>query len=101
MSEPVGKRIVTPNMCAWPDEEHNTSHIEIELPGVEKDSIKLRMHEDSFFISGETEHVRYVGSYPLCCPIVPKKANATYKEGLLTIDVPYKTKFKSVNVEIT
>jgi HSP20 family molecular chaperone IbpA len=100
MSKSIEKRILTPNMCAWPDEDHNSSHIEIELPGVEKDSIKLRMHEDSFFISGEAEHVRYVGSYAVCCPIVPEKARATYKEGLLTIDVPYKTKFKSIDVQI-
>jgi HSP20 family molecular chaperone IbpA len=100
MSEQEQKRTITPNMCAWPDDEHNTSHIEIELPGVEKDAIKLRMHEDSFYISGETDKVRYIGSYALCCPIVPEEAKATYKEGLLTIDVPYKTKFESINVKI-
>jgi HSP20 family molecular chaperone IbpA len=100
MSEELEKRIITPNMCSWPDDEHNTSHIEIELPGVEKDTIKLRMHEDSFFISGETEQIRYIGSYSLCCPVIPERAEATYTQGLLTIDVPFKTKFESVNVEI-
>lgn len=100
MSKGLEKRIITPNMCAWPDEEHNTSHIEIELPGVDKESIKVRMHEDSFFISGETDEVRYIGSYALCCPVLPDQAKANYKEGLLTIDVPYKTKFESVDVEI-
>ncbi len=100
MSEELEKRIISPNMCSWLDDEHNTSHIEIELPGVEKDTIKLRMHEDSFFISGETEQIRYIGSYSLCCPVIPENAKATYKEGLLTFDVPFKTKFESVDVEI-
>ncbi|MBD3216351.1 MAG: Hsp20 family protein [Candidatus Lokiarchaeota archaeon] len=98
MSE--NKRIVSPKMCGWPDDEHGTYHIELELPGVEKDTIKLRMHEDSFFISGESEGIRYVGSYALCCPILPDEADAKYKEGLLTIDVPFKTHFESVNVPI-
>jgi HSP20 family molecular chaperone IbpA len=100
MTKELEKRIMAPNMCVWPDDEHNISHIEIKLPGVEKDSIRLRMHEDSFFISGETDEVRYIGSYALCCPVLPEKAKAMYKEGLLTVDVPYKTKFESIDVKI-
>lgn len=31
------KRVVSPNICAWADDEHNINHIEITLHGVEKD----------------------------------------------------------------
>ena len=31
------KRVVSPNICAWDDDEHNINHIEITLHGVEKD----------------------------------------------------------------
>ena len=53
--EEVEKLYVSPDVCMWPEDETNSYHIEITLPGVEKDTIKLKMHEDSFFIKGETE----------------------------------------------
>jgi HSP20 family molecular chaperone IbpA len=86
------KRILSPNVCAYPKEdEHEGYHIEIELPGVEKDTIRLKMHEDSFFIKGESEDVVFVGSYTICCPVKAENAKAKYKNGLLMIDVPFKS----------
>ncbi|MFX1489733.1 MAG: Hsp20/alpha crystallin family protein, partial [Promethearchaeota archaeon] len=74
---------------------------EIQLPGVEKDTIKLKMHDDSFFIKGETEDTIYIGSYSMCCPVKPEEAKATYKEGLLKIEVPFKeSEYHSVDVKI-
>ncbi len=84
------KRMVSPNICAWADDEHNKYHIEITLPGVEKNSIFLKMHGDSFFIKRETEELVYVGSYAICCPVKATEAKAKYKNGLLKIDVPFK-----------
>ncbi len=79
------KRMVSPNICEWADDKHNKYHIEITLPGVEKDSIFLKMYGDSFFIKGETEELVYVGSYAICCPVKATKAKAKYKNGLLKI----------------
>jgi HSP20 family molecular chaperone IbpA len=62
----------------------------VELPGVEKDTINLKMHEDSFFLKGETENMVYVGSYAICCPVKPEEAKANYKNGLLKVEVPFK-----------
>ncbi|TFF93780.1 MAG: Hsp20/alpha crystallin family protein, partial [Promethearchaeota archaeon] len=77
------KIFVSPDVCMFPKEdEHLTYHIEITLPGVEKDTLKLRMHEDSFFIKGESEDKVYIGSYAVCCEIDPEKAKAIYKNGL-------------------
>lgn len=57
------KFLTSPEVCAWADDEDNTYKIEIQLPGVEKDTIKLKMHDDSFFIKGETEETTYIGSF--------------------------------------
>ena len=102
MSEQEIEKIITsPNTCMWPDDAHENYHIEIELPGVDKESISLKMHEDSFFIKGETEDTVYIGSYAVCCEIEPNKAKAVYKNGLLKIDVPFKyDEFKSIDVKI-
>ncbi len=91
----------SPNVCMWPNDEHTQYHIEIELPGVEKDSIALKMHDDSFFIKGETDDIVYIGSYATCCEVDPEKAKAVYNNGLLKIDVPFKEpEFKSIAVTI-
>lgn len=90
MSEGKERIIISPNICGYVDDEHLNYHIEVQLPGVDKESIKLKMHEDSFFLKGETENTVYVGSYTICCPVKPEAAKATYKNGLLKVDVPFK-----------
>jgi len=82
--------LISPNVCAYPtDEEHAKLHIEIELPGVKKEDIKFKLHEDSFYIRAKKGDIEYVGSYAVCCPVLPKEAKATFKDGLLTVEVPY------------
>ena len=95
------KYLTSPEVCSFADDESATYKIEIQLPGVEKESIKLKMHDDSFFIKGETEDTIYIGSYGICCEIAPEEAKATYKQGLLKIEVPFKeAEYKSVQVPI-
>lgn len=92
---------VSPEIYMYPNEEHDTYQIEINLPGVEKEDIKLKMHEDSFFIKGETKTTVYIGSYSVCCPIDAEKAKAVYKNGLLKVEVPFKEpEFHSIDVSI-
>jgi HSP20 family protein len=102
MSESKQDKIyVSPELYMYPNDEHSTYQIKITLPGVEKENIKLKMHEDSFFIKAESEDTIYIGSYSVCCPIDPYKAVAKYKNGLLIIDVPFmEPEFKSVEVKI-
>ena len=102
MTESSEKFVRSPEICAWADDEEDKYHIEITLPGVEKESIKLKMHEDSFFISGETDSTVYVGSYGICCPVKPGETKANYKNGILKIDVPFKDPMEGavdVNIE--
>lgn len=35
------KFLTSPEVCSWADDDSETYKIEIQLPGVEKDSIKL------------------------------------------------------------
>ncbi|HMF33196.1 MAG TPA: Hsp20/alpha crystallin family protein [Candidatus Lokiarchaeia archaeon] len=81
---------ISPNVSAYPDEEHSSLHIEIELPGIRKENISFKLHDDSFYIRATKEGVEYVGSYAVCCPVSPSEAKAKYEDGLLTVDVPYK-----------
>ncbi|MBN1216136.1 MAG: Hsp20/alpha crystallin family protein [Candidatus Lokiarchaeota archaeon] len=82
--------ILSPNIHGYADDEELIYHIEVELPGVDKENISIKMLEDSFYVRGETEKDIYVGSYGMCCLVRPKDAKAVYRDGLLKIDVPFK-----------
>ena len=80
---------VAPYVCAYSDENEENLHIEIELPGVEKNDITFKMQETSFSIDASRGDVRYVGTYAVGCPVDTGRAKATFRNGLLTVDVPY------------
>jgi HSP20 family molecular chaperone IbpA len=90
MTEEKEKFVSSPDVCSWADDETENYHFEITMPGVEKDTIKLKVHEDSFFVKGETENTVYVGSYAICCPVKAEESKAVYKNGILKIDIPFK-----------
>lgn len=95
------KVVLSPEMCSWTNDEGTGYDFEIVLPGVEKHTIKLKMGEDTLFVMGETNTVRYVGSYTLCCPVESEKATSSYKNGLLKIHVPFKEiELHTVDVKI-
>ena len=95
------KFLIAPEVCSWADDESETYKIEIQLPGVEKNDIKLKFHEDSYFIKGETEDTIYIGTYSICCPVKPEEAKATYHQGLLKIEVPFKvSEYQTIDVKI-
>ena len=95
------KFLIAPEVCSWDDDENEVYKIEIQLPGVEKNDIKLKFHEDSFFIKGETEDTIYIGTYAICCPVNPEETKAIYRQGLLKIEVSFKDPvYHSVDVKI-
>jgi HSP20 family protein len=76
--------------------------INIQLPGADKDSVKLKLGEDLIHVEAKAESIDYLGDYSLCCPIKPEEAKAIYKEGLLKIRAPFGDVLKgTVDIEIT
>ena len=71
--------------------EDDNACVEIELPGVKKEDIKLNMTDDSFSLNAPKEDMEYVGAWIWCCPVDSSKAKAKYDNGLLTIETPLKT----------
>ncbi len=100
VEEPT-KRLISPEMCSYVNDEGTGYVIEIILPGVEKDTISLKLNEEYLFVRGETDTLKYIGDFGLCCPVDAGKAKSTYNNGLLKIEVPFKDlSSKTVDVEI-
>jgi len=77
-------------MCAYVDDKHTLLTIEVILPGVKKENINVRMHEDSFSMSAAREDIEFVATLAFCCPVKPEAAVAKYENGLLKIEAPFK-----------
>lgn len=68
--------------------EDDNACVEIELPGVKKRDITLKMTDDNFTLQAPKDDIEYVGAWTWCCPVDSTKASATYDNGLLRIEAP-------------
>jgi HSP20 family protein len=90
--------------------------VKAEIPGMNKDDIQVSLHGDTLSISGErkkeVEHKesedyrseRYFGrfqrSISLPQPVDDKKIEATYRDGILAINLPKTEEAKRKQIEI-
>jgi len=70
-----------------------------ELPGVEKDQVKLDVAEDSVQIKTDDEKKFYKMIY-LDSSVDPDSAKASYKNGILTLELDKKEKRKGKEVKV-
>lgn len=75
----------------------------VELPGVDKNDIQLHGTEDTLTISVDTPKRNYFKEVKLPAKIDPKKAESSYKNGVLTVTIrkkkEKKPKGESINIE--
>jgi len=79
--------------------EKDKFKIFVELPGVEKDKVKLDVAEDSVEIKTDDEKKFYKMIY-LDSTVDPDSAKASYKNGILTLELDKKEKRKGKEVKI-
>jgi len=68
--------------------------ITLEIPGVEKNDIKLNIKKNTLQIKIDAPHHNYQKIVDLPCNIKPKSTKATYKNGILDIVLEKKEKKK-------
>jgi HSP20 family protein len=66
-------------------EEKDIVRVIVELPGVAKDDIQLRVEDHLLDIEVDTEDRKFYKQLELPCPVDQEHADATYKNGVLEI----------------
>src|SRR5674476_1391548 len=74
--------------------------IEAELPGVHHQLIDFEASENSFCLSAPRDDIEYFGCWMLAHAIDPKKAAATFSNGLLRVTAPLVESCEGVKVPI-
>jgi HSP20 family protein len=64
--------------------------IEFAIPGAPADTIDVKILEDSVHLTAPARDFEYVSALAMGWPVKPGKAEATYENGLLRIEVPFK-----------
>jgi HSP20 family molecular chaperone IbpA len=80
---------VAPNTVAYADGETRLV-IEFAIPGAPTDTIDVKILKDSVHLTAPARDFEYVSALALGWPVKPDKAEATYENGLLRIEVPFK-----------
>jgi HSP20 family protein len=103
---PTGDQIISDEREPLTDiiEGDDDVAITVEIPGVEKEDIKLNVTPDNLEIRVDTEKRKYHKILDLPCDVKPKTTKATYKNGILDIVLKRREKKKQgesyhVNIE--
>lgn len=81
---------VAPNTVAYADGENHKLVVEFAIPGAPTDTIDVKILADSVHLTAPARDIEYVSTMALSWPVKPDKAEATYENGLLRIEVPFK-----------
>ena len=86
----VERMKVAPDTVAYADGEQHKLIVEFAIPGAPTETIDVKVLEDSVYLLAPARDIEFVSALALGWPVKPAKAEATYENGLLRIEVPFK-----------
>jgi HSP20 family molecular chaperone IbpA len=89
--KPTIRQKLEPEVCTYLDDQMDHMTVEIVLPNVSQNNIKLRVNSRClilFAVSGDIHYAKY-----MCFrfPVIAKKAIAAFGNGLLRIEMPLRS----------
>jgi HSP20 family protein len=90
MDQITDRMKVAPDTVAYADGERHQLIVEFAIPGAPTETIDVKILEDSVYLLAPARDIQYVSALALGWPVKPAKAEATYENGLLRIEVPFK-----------
>jgi HSP20 family molecular chaperone IbpA len=76
--------------CGCTEDGEDINRFIYEIPGVDKKNITLKVTKDALRMVASLDDIEYVNEYPFVCEADPEGVEASYKNGVLTVDVPFK-----------
>jgi HSP20 family molecular chaperone IbpA len=86
----VERMKVAPDTVAYANGERRMLILEFAIPGAPTETIDVKILQDSVHLLAPARDIEYVSALALGWPVKPDKAEATYVNGLLRIEVPFK-----------
>jgi HSP20 family molecular chaperone IbpA len=77
-----------PEVCTYIDVDENSLTVEIVLPGVPRENIRLKVNPRALVLNATYEGVSYAKYVVFKLPVIPEKGRACFEHGLLRIKIP-------------
>ncbi|MEN4006283.1 MAG: Hsp20/alpha crystallin family protein [Methanobacteriaceae archaeon] len=89
---------VSPAACIYHTEDEYI--MEIELPGVNKDDIDVKITENTLCVRAPRMDIEYTGCWILAHKFNADESSASFENGLLTVKVPIVESKKSKKIPV-
>lgn len=81
---------ITPEVVTFADDCHSVFTIQVTLPGVKREEIKLELHDDALNLAAPGDEFDYVVTLSFCCPVNPRTATTSYEKDILKLEVEFR-----------
>ena len=95
----MSHEVLKPEIASRVSDDHSCVTVDIDLPEVRSNDVRLKMHEDALQIRATAGDPEDRTGYHFCCAVDPRHATSDVADGHVTVEVPFKAPFYSARDE--